>query len=104
MILQYALQKVLLLQMTGYLVMWHWGIRFAVHPRAFVVHVPHAVAKTLAVTKRMNNYIKVGTAPASFGLLQPHKQHIPAVLSILLAHIQPVVVPTCTVMTSSVGH
>ncbi|GAB4821434.1 hypothetical protein N2152v2_008480 [Parachlorella kessleri] len=46
-------------KMTGYLVMWHWGIRFAVHPRAFVVHVPHPVAKTLALTKRLNNYVKL---------------------------------------------
>ncbi|GAB4821433.1 hypothetical protein N2152v2_008479 [Parachlorella kessleri] len=46
-------------KMIGYLVMWHWGIRFAVHPRAFVVHVPHAVAKTLALTKQLKQHSKL---------------------------------------------
>ena len=36
---------------SGALVAARWGVRFAVHPAAFVVHVPHPVAASKALTE-----------------------------------------------------
>ena len=38
--------------MAEYVVMWQWGIRFAVHPTAYLVRVPHPPPKTREATQQ----------------------------------------------------
>ena len=48
------------MQCVGYLTMWWWGVRFAVHPRAWVVHSPHPDGPAKAVTRELDLHQEVG--------------------------------------------
>lgn len=43
------------------------GVRFAVHPSAYVVHVPHKKAPTYKATKQSGQWDKVGQRGAQAG-------------------------------------
>ncbi len=49
--------------MIEFVVMWQWGVRFAVHPQAYLLHVPHPAAKTREATQRLGQDAKVGLVP-----------------------------------------
>lgn len=51
------------LQLVHYVVMRRWGVRFSVHPRAYLVHLPHAAPRALEATQRLAQGPKVSALP-----------------------------------------